>query len=315
MPDLMIAVAVVFALVTGANDGGALMAPGLRIPGMPVAAGLGLLVAAVVAVPLLVTTAVAQTLAGSIVPADPAPLAIGFVVAIVVAGGLARRGLPTSLTLAVIGGVAGAGVGAGLAVEWPAVLRVLAIGLAAPVAGLLLALAGAAAWRAARSARYLATVRRTHVTAYLAQCVAYGANDGQKAFVLFIAASVAAGGEAAPQWWAYPVVGGLFAIGAVIGLPRVARTVGTGIISTRAPQAVTAEFASAAAVLGSAAAGAPVSMTQALTGGLLGAGVHDSYRRVRWRVVANLGLAWAVTLPAAFALAGAAALVVHALTS
>ncbi len=311
----MIAVGVVFALITGMNDGGALIAPGLRIPGMSVAAGLALLVAALVAVPLLVTTAVAETLTGSIVPTDSATLAIGFVVAIVVAAGLARRGLPTSLTLAVIGGVAGAGLGAGLAVEWAAVVRVLAIGLAAPAVGMLLALAGAAVWRTARTARYLATVRRTHVAAYLAQCVAYGANDGQKTLVLFIAAGTAGGGPATPRWWAYPVIGAVFATGAVIGLPRVARTVGTGIVNTRAPHAVTAEFASAAAVLGSAAAGAPVSMTQALTGGLLGAGVHDSYRRVRWRVVANLALAWAVTLPAAFALAGAAALVVDVWTA
>lgn len=311
----MLVVAAVFALVTGMNDGGALIAPGLRVPGLSVPVSLALLVAAVVAVPLLVTTAVADTLTGSIVPADPATLAVAFVVAVVVAVGLARRGLPTSLTLAVIGGVAGAGLGAGLVVEWSAMLRVLAIGLAAPVVGMFLALAGAAAWRTARSARYLATVRRTHLAAYLAQCVAYGANDGQKALVLFVAAGAAADGDVTLRWWAYPVVGVLFAVGAVIGLPRIARTVGTGIISSRAPHVVTAEFASAAAVLGSAAAGAPVSMTQALTGGLLGAGVHDSYRRVRWRVVRNLALAWTVTLPLAFGLAAAAALAIGAWSS
>ncbi|WP_166353689.1 inorganic phosphate transporter [Phytoactinopolyspora limicola] len=316
-PELLVAVAVAFVIVTGANDGGALIAPGLRVPGLSVSASLALLVAALVAVPLLVTTAVAGTMLGSIVPGDgdgTTAVGIGFVTAVAVVSVLAWLGLPTSLTLAVIGGIAGAGLGSGLVVEWSALMRVLAIGAAAPVVGMVLALVVSKVWRSLRGGSYLSTMRRAHVVAYAAQCVAYGANDGQKVLVLFLAASVAAGHGAAVAWWVYLVVAAGFAVGALLGLPKVARTVGNGILSTRATHTVTAELSAAAAVLGSAAVGTPVSMTQSIAGGLLGAGVHDSVRRVRWRVVRNLAMAWLVTLPVSAGLAALGGVVVAAAT-
>nr|WP_246221541.1 inorganic phosphate transporter [Phytoactinopolyspora mesophila] len=180
---------------------------------------------------------------------------------------------------------------------------------------MLLALLGAWVWRSLRGGTYLSTVRRAHIAAFAAQCAAYGANDGQKILVLFFAASVAGGHGVSLAWWVYLVVAVAFVVGALLGLPKVARTVGNGILSTRATHTVTAEFSAAAAVLGSAAVGTPVSMTQSIAGGLLGAGVHDSIRRVRWRVVRNLGMAWVVTLPASFGLAALAGLAVAALTS
>lgn len=311
-PELLIAVAAGFAVVTGVNDGGALIAPGLRVPALSVAASLTSLTTAVIAFPLLVSNAVADTMVNAIVPADPdgvTALSLGFVVAVAVVVCLTRVSLPTSLTLAIIGGIAGAGLGIGLSVGWGTVVRVLAIGLAAPVAGILLALGGSWGWLI-RNTGHLSTVRRAHVAAFVAQSVAYGANDGQKMLVLFLAAGITAGNDPTTPWWAYPVIAIGFAAGALLGLPKIARGVGNGILNTRSTHAVTAEFSAAVAVLGSAAIGTPVSMTQAIAGGLLGAGVHDSYRRIRWRVVRNLALAWALTLPASFGLAALTGLLV-----
>lgn len=96
-------------------------------------------------------------------------------------------------------------------------------------------------------------------------------------------------------------------------MPRIAGTVGTGILNAGPAHIVSGEFAAAGAVLGSAALGAPVSMTQALVGGLLGAGLRESSRRIRWQVVRALGLAWLVTLPLSFGLAALTGLVVAAL--
>ncbi|WP_129667307.1 inorganic phosphate transporter [Phytoactinopolyspora endophytica] len=320
-PEVLVAIAIAFAVVTGSNDGGALIAPGLRVPALSVPVSLGILTLAVVAFPLLISTVVADTMLNSIVTADAdgtTALAIGFIASVAVAAVLTWMSLPTSLTLAVIGGIAGSGLGMGLTVGWGSVLRVLAIGMAAPVVGALLALLGAWAWRSFRNATYLSTVRWTHMTAFGAQCIAYGANDGQKMLVLFLAAGVVASDGPAEgttlDWWAYPVIAVAFAVGTALGLPRAARSVGNGILSTRATHAVTAEFAAATAVLGSAAVGAPVSMTQSVAGGLLGAGVHESYLRVRWRVVRNLATAWVITLPASFGAAALAGVVVGALT-
>ncbi|HVL99017.1 MAG TPA: inorganic phosphate transporter, partial [Egibacteraceae bacterium] len=58
---------------------------------------------------------------------------------------------------------------------------------------------------------------------------------------------------------------------------------------------------------GSAAVGAPVSMTQSVAAALVGAGMSYGHRRVRWRAVGRLGLAWLLTLPASAALAAAVA--------
>lgn len=313
--EVLIALAIAMVVATGVNDGGALLAPGLRVPALSVLGSLTILTAAVVAVPLLVTTAVADTMASAIVPANSAgaaALTIGFVAAVAVVVVLARASLPTSLTLAIIGGIAGAGAGLGLPLGWDSVIRVLAFGLAAPMVGALLALIGSRAWRTARSAPYAATVRRAHIAAFVAQSVAYGANDGQKMLVLFMATGIAAGDGATIPWYVYPVTVAGFAVGALIGLPKVARSVGTGIINTRGMHAVTAESSAAAAVLGGAALGMPVSMTQAVVGGLMGAGVHESVRRVRWKVVGNIAVAWIVTLPTSFAAAALIGLAVRA---
>jgi inorganic phosphate transporter, PiT family len=54
---------------------------------------------------------------------------------VVVTWSLAARGLPTSLTLAVVGAIAGAGVGASLPVTWGTVGGVLLLAALAPLGG------------------------------------------------------------------------------------------------------------------------------------------------------------------------------------
>ena len=154
--EVVTAVAVLFAVVTGANDGGALIAPGLRVPILNVPISLALLAGAAVALPLLAGTAVAATLSRSIVPpgsAGRAAVVAGFVVAVVVVAVLTRAGRPTSLTLAVIGGLTGAGFGFAVPVDLEVAGRVLTIGLAAPIVGMLLALLASSWWRPGRDVR------------------------------------------------------------------------------------------------------------------------------------------------------------------
>lgn len=311
----LIVLALAFAVVTGVNDGGALLAPGLRVPGMGLAGGLVILTASSVALPWLTAAPVAHTLARGIVePGEGAALALalGFAVAVGVVACLTARGLPTSLTLAVIGGVAGAGWGQAASVDWRHVVWVLLIAAAAPIVGMLLAIVGAVAWPALRPRRYGATMRRSHVAAFTAQCLAYGANDGQKMLALFLVAGLA-GADGRLDWWWYPTVGAAFAAGAMLGLPRMVKSVGSGILAARPVHVVTGEFAAAGAVLGSAALGAPVSMTQAVVGGLLGAGVRESYRRIRWRAVRGLVLSWVLTLPWSLVIAAALATAIQRL--
>ncbi|MFD0821323.1 inorganic phosphate transporter, partial [Micromonospora zhanjiangensis] len=63
---------------------------------------------------------------------------------------------------------------------------------------------------------------------------------------------------------------------------------------------VVSELSGAGVVLGTAVLGAPVSMTQSLSGAMVGTGLSRRSRKVRWRGVIRLGRAWLLTLPAAF---------------
>ncbi|MER5621529.1 inorganic phosphate transporter [Streptosporangium sp. NPDC002544] len=307
------AVAILFVLVSGANDGATLIGLGLRFPRFPGWAAATILVVVLFAVPYLLGVTVARTfterLAGLGTSGGAAAFLVGVVIAVAVVTVLTGRGLPTSLTLAVIGGIGGAGLGAGLPVSWTDLGTVLAIGACAPVAGLILGyLLGAVSRRVPSYRRMSRLVSGTHLLAYTAQCVAYALNDGQKMIaVVSVAVGVGRGGlggvgpiEVPPAWMAVLVA--LFLAGALTSLIRVGGRLGRGLVITRPLHIVSAEAAATGAVLGSSALGSPVSMTQSITAGVVGSAASEGMRRVRWQGVVNVGTAWLVTLPSSMAL-------------
>lgn len=309
-----------FAVVNGLNDGAALVATGLKVPALPPLAAIAMLAGALVVAPVVIGTQVAATLANRLVSfghgggdiTGEIGLLIAVLTAVAVVVVLSRRGLPTSLTLALVGGIAGAGLGGGLAVSLPTLALVLAAGLAAPLVGasagfVLSRLAGMLPVRGRVGRR----IKTAHVAAFALQSLAYAANDGQKMLAVFAVAtgSVASGsgeGVTVPVL-ALALLAVLFTVGVVAGLRPAATTLSAEIVAARPPDAVAAELSSAGAVLASAAVGAPVSMTQSIAAALVGAGMSYGYRRVRWRAAGRLILAWLVTLPASAALAAALA--------
>jgi inorganic phosphate transporter, PiT family len=316
----LLAVAVAFAVVNGVNDGGALLAVGLDVRTLRPLTAMVWLAAAVVLAPALLGTAVATTLASRLVPFEgtdgPVALLVAVVTAVVVTWSLAARGLPTSLTLAVVGAIAGAGVGAALPVTWRTVGGVLLLAALAPILGSGLGWLATRLVGASTSPRPLdQRTGRWHLGAFALQCLAYGLNDGQKMLaVLAVAASTASGGAAVTSGaevpvvtWQLATVGVAFLLGTAIGLPRVAPTLGGGVAAVRPHEAVTTELSSATVVLATGLVGSPVSMTQVVSGALVGAGVTRGYSRVRWNEVLRLVGAWVVTLPAAFLVAAGVA--------
>jgi inorganic phosphate transporter, PiT family len=318
VPDwVLLAVAVSFAVVTGVNDGGALVAAGLRVSRLRPVVSLAMLAVALAVGPMLLGTAVAATFTHRLVAfygeRGRYAVVVGVTVALCVVLAFSWRGLPTSLTLATVGGLTGGGAGLGMPVHPGAVAFVLGLGLLAPVLG------ACGGWALTRLSALLPPLRlgggvvgRAHPAAFGLECLAYAANDGQK----MIAVLALAGGTAGPVT-ARPgqvvLLAALFAGGVAVGLPRLARSVGGGIFPVRPLHAVAAEVSAAAAVLGSAAVGAPVSMTQSLVGGIVGTGLDGGAGRVRWREVSRLGVAWVLTLPASVLLATAASLLLGAL--
>ncbi|HEY8472676.1 MAG TPA: inorganic phosphate transporter [Natronosporangium sp.] len=312
---MVIASASLFALFTGFNDAGAMISVGLRAQGLGLSTALAVLTGSVVAAPVLIGTAVATTLDGRLVrfpDGDGRPyLLIGVAAAVAVTIGLAGRRLPTSLTLALVGGIAGAGAGAGAHVDWLVVVAVLAAAAAAPVIGAVAALAACRLVGALPAPKGAGRrLRRLHIGAFLASCLAYGANDGQKILAVYAAVTASEPAAYARTPAVLLPLAGCFLIGALLGGRRLARGFGAGLATTNPQSVVVTELSGAAVVLGTASVGAPVSMTQSLSGALVGANLSGGRRRVKWRGVVRLGRAWLLTLPAAFAVgaAGSAAL-------
>lgn len=314
----LVVVACLFAVFTGANDGGSVLSTSLKATSLRPMTATVMLAVSLVLMPVVFGTQVATTLAERLVtfdgPHGRTTLIIAVSGATAVVAVLSRWGLPTSLTLALIGSILGAGLGAGFAVAWSWVTAVLVLAVVAPVAGLLGARVVARLWAAPTARAGVGRrVRRLHRVGFTLLACAYGANDGQKILAVLVLATSAGGVGADGVPARVPVLlaaSALFAVGTLIGVRRYATRMGSAVLPATPVHGVTAQLSAAVAVTGSAAAGMPVSMTQVVAGALVGSALANSSRSVRWNAALGVVAAWVVTVPAAAAVtAGVSALV------
>ena len=312
-----------FGLVSGFNDGGNLMASftsGRVIS--PRAAALLLLVC--LAGPLALGTAVAHTVGTNVIDLRGqgelsyilitlAPLCVVLL--------SVSFGIPTSMTLALVGSMLGWVLAGGdeSDIHWSGVARVL-VGMPVSVlGGGALALIVYGATRRVLGNRphasLLAVARFQFLTAAI-QAFAYGANDMEKTVGLIaVGMSFPNHGQLVAFFGAAPIIGAFvsFYVGALIGGSRVAGRVGLGVLKVRPMQALSQQLASGSVVAALAVAGAPVSMTQTIDGGLVGVGAALRASSVRWGIVREMLGSWLLTLPLALILAGALHLAFRAL--
>ncbi len=266
---------------------------------------------------LLAGVAVARAIVG-IVHVAPAAT-----VAVLTAGSLAavgftwvttRRGLPTSASVGLVGGLAGAGLAAGgsRAVDWGGLVGTRLVGVLGVLIGILLApfLAAAVAAlldQAARRVSYRlprAARRELHGGLWLvsaAVAVADGTNDGQKAMGLLAAIASggglpAAAGDIAP--WERVLCALILGTCTAIGGRRVVARVSRGLARGGAVDDLAAQGASAGVILAAAALGLPLSTSTVVTSAMVGAGMSGRRRHVRWTGVARILLVWLLTVPA-----------------
>jgi PiT family inorganic phosphate transporter len=304
--------ALAFVWVTGVNDGAALLGLSGRYPRSS-----GLLLTALVLVPLVlvpqVTVAVARTFTEGLTdlgdPRGALAFLLGVTIALAVVAALSKRGLPTSLTLAIVGGIGGTGLGMGLDVSWGGLALVLLIGAAAPMVGISVGYGlGLVSRRVPSFTGMPRAVRTVHVLAYSAQCAAYAANDGQKMLAVVSVARhvvstrrLGAIGPIQPTPVLLIAIAVVFCAGALSAVHRMGERLGRGLVLARPLHVVSTEAAAAASVAASSIAGAPVSMTQSVTAGVVGVAASEGASRVRWQNVLGIGAAWLFTLPLAFA--------------
>lgn len=266
-----------------------------------------------------ISVEVARTIAEDVVAAGlitPAVVFAGLVGAI--SWNLATwwRGLPSSSSHALIGGVVGATIAAaGLpGVDGAGLLgKVLAPALLAPLLAFLLATVTIVLAYRIFGRRRPGAVSRGFRVAQVGSgsllALAHGANDVQKTTGVATLALIAAGelgAGAGPPLWATLAAAAALSAGTYAGGLRMLRGAGRRRIKMDAAQGFSAQSAGAGVILTATFLGFPISTTQAINGGVIGAGATQRISAARWGIAGNIVAGWLLTLPAAAAIGAVA---------
>ena len=318
-----IAMALAFALTNGFQDAANAIATLVATrAARPVTAVLMASVANFLG-PLLVGAAVANTVAG-IVTVEPedavAIIGAGLTGAVLWNTITWYRGIPSSASHALVGGLAGAAViSAGLeAVAWGPLIDGRLGGVLGILIGILLAtlLGFGASWALERAALRLTRrasasvagpVRRGQwlTSAWLA--FSHGANDASKAVGVVAAMLVASGRmEDVADTDVVVILACSLALtlGTALGGWRIVKTIGQRIYPIHAIDGLVSQLGSAGVIFSASVGGLPVSTTQVVSSSVVGVGAgRQRWRHVGWGVVREMGVAWLTTMPAAAMLA------------
>ena len=225
-------------------------------------------------------------------------------------------GLPSSSSHALIGGVVGAAfVAAGAdAVLGDGILgKVLIPAVVAPILAFVVGAIGIVICYRTVGRLRPGPVTRGYRLGQVASggllALAHGTNDAQKTMGVITLALVANGNLPAgadPPTWVIVTAATAIALGTYTGGWRIIKTMGSRIIKMDAAQGFSAQGAGAAVILASSHYGFPLSTTQVISGGVMGAGAGKRVSAVRWGVAGNIVVAWLLTLPGAAAIGAAA---------
>ncbi|HUO71803.1 MAG TPA: inorganic phosphate transporter [Solirubrobacteraceae bacterium] len=267
--------------------------------------------------PLLLGTAVADTVGGIVaIGQDAAIEVIGAGLLAAVSWNVLTwwRGIPSSSGHALVGGLIGAGlvVGGSDAINWGGMNGIKPVGVigtlvALAVSPVLGGLAGAFNVRALRRATARATrrwdgvVRGGQWTMSGALSFSHGANDAQKSVGMVTALLVAGGqlGHFVPPLWSELACAAALTLGTALGGWRIVKTVGRDIYRIHPLEGLGSQTASAAVIFGASVIGGPVSTTQVVASSVVGIGAgRKRWQHIHWAVVQAIGVAWVMTIPA-----------------
>ncbi len=132
--------------------------------------------------------------------------------------------------------------------------------------------------------------------------LAHGTNDAQKTMGIITLVLIAAGTQApgsGPQVWVIGACAAAIALGTYAGGWRIIRTMGSGLTEVKPAQGFAAEASTASAILASSHLGFALSTTHVASGSVIGSGMGRKGTTVRWNMVGKIALGWLFTLPAA----------------
>ncbi len=206
------------------------------------------------------------------------------------------KGIPSSSSHALIGGLIGATVAAGgaSALLWNGIWTVVAFILVAPLVGLAASLAfGILVLQVVKNMqphKINFWFRKLQLLSSSSYSLGHGTNDAQKtmgiiALVLFSQHAI---DHFYIPFWVIMAAYSAIALGTLFGGWRIVKTMGTKITKLKPIDGFTAETASALTLLGTAHAGIPVSTTHVIAGAILGVGTLKRGKHPRWNVARNI---------------------------
>lgn len=275
----------------------------------------------------LLGTEVAETIATSIVNLDGAPPHQALVVVVcALVGAITWNlitwwfGLPSSSTHALIGGLVGAGLAAGLGVYGSAIVdKVVLPMIISPLVGFFLAFGVMVAvlwiFKSASPSKTTRRFRIAQTASAAAMALGHGLQDAQKTMGVIFMALLTVGWadreEGIPIWVKLSAAAAI-SLGTYSGGWRIMRTLGRKIIELDPARGFVAESVAAVVLYVNAfALHAPVSTTHTITSAIMGVGATKRLSAVRWGVAKSIGIAWILTIPAAAAVAAVMYLILH----
>lgn len=224
------------------------------------------------------------------------------------------KGIPSSSSHALVGGIVGAGVAhAGMeGILWTGLNKTLIAIVLSPTIGMMISmlimLASSWAMKDATARRAERSFKSLHLVSSATYSISHGLNDAQKTMgiitVLLYSTGYLHGEFHVPHWVAiscYIAIG----LGTMSGGWKIIQTMGTRITKLSHHQGFAASAGGSIMVFAASWLGIPVSTTHTITGCVIGVGAARRTSAVRWGIAGNLLVAWFLTVPAS-ALVGAA---------
>ncbi|MFC1835958.1 anion permease, partial [Thermodesulfobacteriota bacterium] len=306
-----------FAFVNGFHDGGNVVATIIGSRSMRPGRALLLATLAEFVGPLIIGTAVANTIASSILKPEalaglPQPVACLVVISAALGAILWKLptwflGLPSSSSHAIISGLVGAGLVAvgSHGIAFSGVLgSVLLPLLVSPIVGIVLGYIIFAIIRtmfasAHRSAGHFFITVQKPIMLLLA--AGHGSNDAQKSMGLIALTLAASGGQfqskvGLPEWVVLSAAAAL-AAGVAAGGLRIVKSVGYDMFRMEPVHSFASLFTSTSVVIGASVLGGPISTAQVVGASVMGVGASRRLAGVRWHSARSMGYAWFMTVP------------------
>jgi PiT family inorganic phosphate transporter len=217
-------------------------------------------------------------------------------------------GLPSSSSHALIGGLVGSAMAAGVVVNWTTVVdKVVLPMIFSPLfafgAGFVVMVAIMWIFRRANPSRANRGFRLAQTASAAAMALGHGLQDAQKTMgVIFLAllAGGYVGAEDPLPFWVIFSAAAAISLGTYSGGWRIMRTLGRRIIHLDPPRGFAAESVAASVLYTTAYAfEAPISTTHTITSAVMGVGATKRLSAVRWGVARSIVVAWVLTFPMA----------------